>query len=97
MDRSIGNGAGNGCNGNSGFERPARSQQQDRTWTDIIQEEPIAFLAIAAAAGFLLGGGARRAGGLTILTMLGQVVVREALGEAGSLGDIFGEPREKTT
>jgi hypothetical protein len=96
MDRSIGNG-GNGGSGNSGFERPARSKQQDRTWTDIIQEEPIAFLAIAAAAGFILGGGAKRAGGLTILTMLGQVVVREALGDVSSLGDIFGEPREKTT
>lgn len=55
----------------------------DTTWTEIVQAEPIACLAIAAAAGFLLGGGMRRKGGMTVLTMLGQIVVREVLGDSG--------------
>ena len=93
MDRSTGNGG----NGNSGFEPAVRSDHQDKTWTEIIQDQPIAFLALAAAAGFIIGGGARRTGGFTILTLLGQMVVREALGDSGSLADLFGEAREKTT
>jgi hypothetical protein len=54
-------------------------------------------MAIAAAAGFMLGGGARRSGGLAILTMLGQIVVREAFGDFASLGDFIGKAQEKTT
>jgi hypothetical protein len=86
MDRSNGS-------SHSSVRRDERSPRQHRDWTltELVQEEPIACLAIAAAAGFLLGGGARRAGGLTILTMLGQIVVREALGESASLGDLIGE------
>jgi|HubBroStandDraft_3_1064219.scaffolds.fasta_scaffold486379_2 hypothetical protein len=89
MDQSTGN-------GNSGFERAARPSP-DRTLTDIIKEEPIACLAIAAAVGFLVGGGAKRQGGLTILTMLGQIVVREALGNGASLSDLIEEPQGKST
>jgi hypothetical protein len=89
MDQSTGN-------GNSGFERAARPPRTDRTLTDLIKEEPIACLAIAAAAGFVLGGGAKRQGGLTILTMLGQIIVREALGNGASLSDLIGEAREET-
>jgi hypothetical protein len=54
-------------------------------------------MAIAAAVGFMLGGGARRSGGLAILTMLGQIVVREAFGDLASLGDFIGKAQEKTT
>lgn len=90
MDQSTGN-------GHSASSRDARSRHTDKTWTGIVKDEPIAFLAIAAAAGFMLGGGARRAGGLTILTMLGQIVVREALGESASLGGLIGNAQEETT
>ena len=45
----------------------------------------------------MLGGGARRSGGLAILTMLGQIVVREAFGDFASLGDFIGKAQEKTT
>jgi hypothetical protein len=83
MDRSSGN-------GHSGGGRNSRSRDEGRTLTDIVREEPIACVAVAAAAGFLLGGGAKRSGGLTILTMLGQIIVREALGESASLGDLMG-------
>jgi hypothetical protein len=72
-------------------EMRSRNQHKDRTLTEVVQEDPIACLAVAAAAGFLLGGGARRAGGLTILTMLGQIILRETLGESASLADVFSE------
>jgi hypothetical protein len=86
MDQSNGNGQSGGPRGGR-----SRSHAKDRTLTEVVQEEPIACLAIAVAAGFLLGGGARRSGGLTILTMLGQIVVREALGESAALGELFSE------
>lgn len=50
----------------------------DRTLTEIIREQPIASLAIAAAAGFVFGGGVRRS---TILAMLVQIAMRQALGD----------------
>lgn len=90
MDQSNGN-------GNSGGSRDVRPSHKDKTWTEIVKEEPVACLAIAAAAGFVLGGGARRAVGLTILTMLGQIVVREVFGESASLSDFMGKPQEETT
>ena len=74
MDQSTGK-------GHSGGESGVRSRQ-DTAWTEIVKEEPIACMAIAAAAGFMLGGGARRPGGLAILTMLGRIVVNEALGDS---------------
>ncbi len=75
MDRANGN-------GHSGGPRKPRSSNGDRTLTDIVKEEPVACLAVAAAAGFLLGGGAKISGGLTILTMLGQIIVKEAIGDS---------------
>jgi len=89
MDQSTGK-------GHSGGESGVRSRQ-DTAWTEIVKDEPIAFIAIAAAAGFMLGGGARRSGGLAILTMLGQIAVREALGGSTSLDDFIGKVQEKTT
>ena len=74
MDQSTGK-------GHSGGESGVRSRQ-DTAWTEIVKEEPIACMAIAAEAGFMLGGGARRPGGLAILTMLGRIVVNEALGDS---------------
>ena len=80
------------ASGNGVTRNPRRlHSHHDRTWTEMVQEEPVVWLAIAAAAGFVLGGGARQAGGLTILTLLGQIVVRETLGESVSLDDIFAE------
>jgi hypothetical protein len=77
-------------NGHSVSARKVRARPADRTWSDVIQDEPIACLAAAAAAGFVLGGGARQAGGMTILTILGQIIVRETLGES-ALGDLFSD------
>ena len=53
-------------------------------------EQPVTSLAVAAAAGFILGGGAKGTGGLTILGLLVQVAMREGLGETGLLGDLLG-------
>lgn len=89
MNQSNGNGH------NDGDTPDARPRLSDRTWTEIVKEDPIACLAIAAAAGFVLGGGARRAGGLTILTMLGQIVVREAFGDSASPSDFIARAQEK--
>jgi hypothetical protein len=77
-------------NGNSHAVGDSHRIGADRTWTEIIKDEPIACLAIAGAAGFLLGGGLRRVGGLTVLTMLGQLVVREAFANS-ALGDLVDE------
>lgn len=90
MDQSIGN-------GHYGGESDARLPSKHTSWTEILTEEPIAWMVIAVAAGFVLGGGARRSGGLAILTMLGQLVVREVLGESASLSDLFGNATERPT
>lgn len=72
--------------GNSGFETTAFLRRGDSTWTEIVKNEPIAFLAIAAAAGFLAGGGARSRGSLKIFALLGQIAVSELFGDLASLG-----------
>ena len=56
--------------------RDPESRQADKTLTEIIKEQPIAALAIAAAAGYVFGGGVRRS---TILAMLVQIAVRQGL------------------
>jgi hypothetical protein len=76
--------------GDSGFETTELSRPGESTWTEIVTDEPIAFLAIAGA-GFLVGGGARRSGSLQILVRLGQIVVAELFGDPASVG----EPGEK--
>ncbi len=73
--------------GNSGFETKAISRHRDSAWTELVKNEPIAFLAMAAAAGFLVGGGVRRSGSLKILALLGQIVVTELFGDHASLGE----------
>ena len=56
---------------------------------EIIQEQPVVCLAIAAAAGFVLGGGMRRTNGLALLALIGQMAMRDALGNivSGALRD----------
>jgi len=80
MDRAMRNGDSGTQHDGSGHH-DSTSQHEDRTLTDVVREQPVACLAIAAAAGFVLGGGARRSGGLTILALMGQIAMREALGD----------------
>ena len=76
-------------NGNSGRGHGSSSRHADRTLTQAVQDQPIVSLTIAAVAGFVLGGGPRSAGGLSILALLGQLAMREACGElvSGSWGN----------
>jgi hypothetical protein len=68
-------------NGDSAHGDDLASHDADRTLTEIVKEQPMVCLAIAGAAGFVLGGGMRRAGGTTVLALLGQIAVREVFGD----------------
>jgi hypothetical protein len=74
----------------NGHAKAEGSSSKPGTLTEFIVQQPVTSLAIAAAAGFVLGGGARRSGGLTILALLLQVAMREGLGESSSLADLLG-------
>jgi len=66
-------------NGHSKNGSDSGARHEDRTFADLIQEQPVACLALAAAAGFVLGGGMRRSNGLALLALMGQIAVRDAL------------------
>jgi hypothetical protein len=68
-------------NVDSGPRNASASRRADRTLTEVVKEQPILCLAMAAAAGFVIGGGVRRSRALTILTLLGEIAVRKALGD----------------
>ena len=85
------------ANGNS---QSAHSPTRDESGakddlTDIIKAQPIVFLALAASAGFILGGGARYPGGIAILAAVARVAVREALGDSEALKDFMPEKMGK--
>jgi len=67
-------------NGISTRPHSSKSRRADLSLTEIIQEQPITSVAIAVAAGFILGGGVRRSNGLALLMLLGQMAMRDALG-----------------
>jgi len=76
-------------NGRAGKNGSA-SHSPARNFTEMIAEQPVTSLAVATAAGFVLGGGARRTGGLTILALLLQVAMREGSAESASIRDLIG-------
>jgi hypothetical protein len=47
-----------------------------RDLSEYIKEEPLIALAMATAAGFVLGGGVNRRVGLAMLTIVGQIAIR---------------------
>jgi hypothetical protein len=57
-------------------ETPANHAAPQRKVGDYVRDEPLTALAIAAAAGFVLGGGVNRRLGLAMLTMVGRVALR---------------------
>jgi hypothetical protein len=73
MDSSTGN-------GQSTQQGDSRSRHQDNTLTELVQEQPVVSLAIAAAIGFVLGGGMRTRNGVALLALIGQIAMRDALG-----------------
>src|SRR5947209_7406080 len=59
-------------------DRPRRGPGRDRDIREYISDEPLTALAIAGAAGFILGGGASSRLGLAALAMVGKIVLRGA-------------------
>ena len=60
--------------------RSARSSHADQTLTEMVQAQPVVSIAIAAAAGFVLGGGMRARNGVALLAFIGQMAMRDAMG-----------------
>jgi hypothetical protein len=57
-------------------ERPApQRRRRSRRWAESVKDDPLTGLAIAVAAGFLVGGGAGTHAGRTMLAFLGRIVV----------------------
>jgi DUF883 C-terminal glycine zipper region len=54
----------------------APRRHPSRDVSQYVRDEPLAALAIATAAGFVLGGGVNRRIGLAMLTMVGRTVLR---------------------
>ena len=67
---------------NGSAEKEERSRRRDRDLGEelgeYIRDEPLTALAIAGAAGFILGGGASSRLGLAALAMVGKVALRGA-------------------
>ncbi|HSU91106.1 MAG TPA: hypothetical protein VLI44_06640 [Sporolactobacillaceae bacterium] len=59
-------------------DKPRRSHGRDRDLAEYINDEPLTALAIAGAAGFILGGGASSRIGLAALAMVGKIALRGA-------------------
>ena len=59
-------------------DRPRRGHGRDRDIGEYIRDEPLTALAIAGAAGFILGGGASSRLGLAALAMVGKIALRGA-------------------
>jgi hypothetical protein len=59
-------------------DRPRRSHGRDRDIGEYIKDEPLTALAIAGAAGFILGGGASSRIGMAALAMVGKIALRGA-------------------
>jgi hypothetical protein len=67
---------------NGSAEKQERSRRRDRDLGEelgeYIRDEPLSALAIAGAAGFILGGGASSRIGLAALAMVGKIALRGA-------------------
>jgi hypothetical protein len=54
----------------------ANSAPRHRDVSEFVRDEPLTALAIAAATGFVLGGGVNRRLGLAMLTLAGRIALR---------------------
>jgi hypothetical protein len=59
-------------------DKPRRTHGRDRDLAEYTNDEPLTALAIAGAAGFILGGGASSRIGLAALAMVGKIALRGA-------------------
>ena len=87
----------NGASDNSGKQRERnRRLEQDinklgESLGEYIREEPLTSVAIAGAAGFIIGGGAKSRIGLAALAMVGRIALRGAVTNM-IVGLIFPDP-----
>jgi uncharacterized membrane protein YebE (DUF533 family) len=58
------------------MDTPVNSVARRRDVSEFVRDEPLTALAIAAAAGFVLGGGVNRRVGRVILTMVGRIALQ---------------------
>jgi len=58
------------------METSADSIARHRNLSEYVNDEPVTAVVIAAAAGFVLGGGVNRRIGLAMLTLLGRIAFR---------------------
>ncbi len=70
----------------------ANSAARHRDLSDYVRDEPLTALAIATAAGFVLGGGVNRRIGLAMLTMVGRIALRAI--ETGLVGGMLTGSRD---
>lgn len=59
-------------------EKQEQNRRRQRDVGEYVREEPLTSLAIASAAGFILGGGAKSRIGLAALAMVGKIALRGA-------------------
>lgn len=58
------------------MDSPSNHPAQPRDIAEYIKQEPVTALAIAGAAGFVLGGGITRRVGLAVLTAVSRIALR---------------------
>jgi hypothetical protein len=76
-------------------EQQEQGRRRERDLGEYIREEPLTSLAIAGAAGFILGGGANSRIGLACLAMVGKIALRGAATNF-IVGLIFPDPNRTT-
>jgi hypothetical protein len=62
-------------------EQPTRQRRRRRSrhWVESVRDDPLAALAIAATAGFLVGGGASTHIGRSMLALIGRILAPGAV------------------
>ena len=63
---------------NTSDEPEQHESQRSRDLREYVRDEPVTSLAIAAGAGFIVGGGVSTRLGLALLDFIGRIAVREA-------------------
>lgn len=63
-------------------DKPAqqrRPRRRSRHWAEFVKDEPLTVLAVAATAGFVIGGGANTHAGRSMLLLIGRILAPGAL------------------
>lgn len=79
----------------SAKSRTTKTRRDETGLTELVKAQPIVCLAIAGAAGFIFGGGARHPGGIAILAAIARIAAREAFGDSAGIEDFIPEQMGK--